>query len=141
MVSTSFDSVQKLTIVSPHEVRVKLSDAETRQKIVSATGNDPKKYFSSDNLLVIGASMFRTQKLRSEYPTLMLKLYETLYDVHPTKVPTRAELASAIIPILTRWDKDCPDCNKPFSHELLGDKRYLKLVKKIKELQKKQLPQ
>lgn len=127
----TFNSIQELTIVNGREVRVKLTQKETRQKIVSAVGNDPKKYFSRDNLLVIGASMCRTKSLNKDYPALMKRLHNTLYNLPYPEVPSRQELSDAITDILKRWDRDCEDCEKPFSYELLKDKKVKKMVKSL----------
>ena len=134
-VSKRFDEITNLTIVNGHEVRVTLSSGDTKQKIVSATGSNHKRYFTRDNLLVIGASMFRTAELRKKFPDESVRLYEVLYELPISQIPSRKDLARVITAILRKWDKECPECDdKPLSHELLKDKNYLRLAKKITAL-------
>jgi hypothetical protein len=130
-----FDKIKNLTIVNQHEIRVTMSTGEKFQKMVSATGSKRETYFTRDNLLVIGASMFRTEELRKKYPTESVHLYEVLYEIPASVTPSRKDLAKAITAILRKWDKDCVECEgKPLSHDLLKDKNYLKLAKEITRL-------
>ena len=133
------NDITKLTIVGPNEVRVTLDDGQERQKLVSG-GNrhDAHKYFKLENLMEIGAFLWQVDEHCNDYPRDCGRLFDALMFRKPgNEKPDRDRLAGAINGILAKWNKDCVDCDKPFSNQVLHDPKYLEIVKRLERRKSK----
>jgi hypothetical protein len=126
----NFNYLDNVVIVSSNEVKIKRRNF-TRQKIVAATGNDEKTYYTHANLCVIGATMVRTKFYWVNYFNLMVKLYKTLYHIDYNKTPSRANVAKSINAVLKQWNKSTDGENKPLSHKVLLDKRQMEIIRML----------
>lgn len=129
--------IDAITIVSDDEVVVKLKNNNQYQKKISRSSGPSDRYFSTYNLLEIGAFLSEYFKKQDafQHTGIINYVQYVLYEASPPgTLPSHEELAGAILPLLREWNKSTSAQNseKPIPSEVLMDKRLLKYLKKAK---------